>query len=429
MKTRVHMVGIGGIGMSALAQLYRVRGVEVCGSDREASPVTELLHARGIEVLLGHDSAHVSKDTDLLVYSDAVPKDNPERMHAWKHGIPERSYFEALGEATRDGTSIVVAGTHGKTTTTAMLAKVLIDAGLHPTVVAGSILKEQGSNFVEGRPDLFVIEGCEYRRHFLYLHPSILVVTNIELDHTDYYADLSDMQRAFNELAARVSPEGTIIANTDAPNVAPVLQDAAARIVPYQQVSVPSLLVPGTFNCENAQAAKAAVYALEPELHEADIDKALATFTGTWRRFEYKGTTGRGALVYDDYAHHPTAIEGTVRTVREAFPDKRLIVLFHPHLYSRTKSFFEQFARALAAADEALVLPIYAAREPRDGRVTSEALVQRILELGGIARFVPDFEGAEKRLGTMGRNTLILTMGAGDVYHVADALTKGRRAC
>lgn len=429
-NVRIHMVGIGGIGMSALAQLYQVRGAVVRGSDRAESPVTDLLTRKSIEVLIGHDANNVQRDTTLLVYSDAVPIDNPERVTAREQGIRELSYFEALGEATREGTSIVVSGTHGKTTTTAMLAKILIDTGRQPTVIAGSILAEQGSNFIAGRPDLFIIEGCEYRRHFLYLHPSILVVTNIELDHTDYYTDLEDMQSAFSEVIRRMPEQGTIITNTDAINIKPVLDEVVLRKVPYQHVVVPSLKVPGTFNEENAQSAKAAAYAYDPELHEADVDKALADFKGTWRRFEYKGVTAGGAMVYDDYAHHPTAVHGTLIAMRKQFPDLRIIVAFHPHLYSRTRDFMDDFAESLALADEVLLAPIYAAREAPIAGVTSDVLAEKITALGTTARAFASLEEIENYLvttptppaGGLRPNVLILTMGAGDIYRVADAL-------
>lgn len=423
---RIHMVGIGGIGMSALAQLYRARGASVRGSDRSASPVTELLVRKQIEVLIGHAPEHFHDDTTLLIYSDAVPADNPERVCARARGIPECSYFEALGEATRDGTSIVISGTHGKTTTTAMLAKILTDTGFQPTVIAGSILAEQGSNFISGRPDLFVIEGCEYRRHFLHLHPSILIITNVELDHTDYYADLADMQRAFRDVVLRVPQHGTVITNTDAPSARAVLHDTDVRTVPYQHVSVPALKVPGAFNSDNARAAKAAAYAYAPELHEADIDAALAGFVGTWRRFEYKGTTVGGAQVYDDYAHHPTAVRGTLEAVRAQAPNKHLVVIFHPHLYSRTRDFMDEFADALARADDVLLAPIYAAREAPIPGITSDVLAKHIRTLGTPARAFTSFDALQEFLTnhySLTTNHLLLTMGAGDVYRVADALT------
>jgi len=422
---KIHFVGIGGIGMSALAQLFQQQGIEVTGSDAVESPVTDLLQKRGIAVHIGHEVGLVHSELDLLVYSDAIPKSNVERVEARRLGILERSYFEALGEATKQGTSIVVAGTHGKTSTTAMLAKALIDVGKDPTVVAGSILSEYGSNFVAGRSDLYVVEGCEYRRHFLHLHPDILIITNIELDHTDYYKDLADIQHAFCELTEHVPSDGVLVTDTDAPNMQVILSHTQITQVPYQMATIPPLNVPGAFNVQNAQAAKTAAYALDPDLCEADIDASLASFSGTWRRFEYKGVTKQGAIVYDDYAHHPTAVQGTLNMVRKEFSDKKVVVVFHPHLYSRTRDFMDDFADALACADIVLIAPIYAAREqPIDG-VTSMVLAERIIARGTPARafgsLVEIQEYLEKQ-GILQEGTVLLTMGAGDVYKLSDDL-------
>lgn len=425
MEKHIHMVGIGGIGMSALAQLYVHAGYVVSGSDRADSPIIALLHGKGVSVTLDQAHAAVPEQCDLLVYSDAVPNDNPERMQARERSVRECSYFFALGEVTQTGKTIVVSGTHGKTTTTAMLAKVLVDAGIDPTVICGSIMSEFGSNFRAGRPDLFVVEGCEYMRHFLKLHPTIAVVTNIEFDHTDYYKDVADMQEAFGAFIAKVPQGGAVVANTELPTVRSVLHHTKARVAPYQETTVPALKVPGVFNEENARAAKAAAYALDPELSEETIDVALASFAGTWRRFEYKGITKGGAMVYDDYAHHPTAVAGTITAARETFPDKRIVVAFHPHLYTRTRDFMEEFADALAGADEVLLAPIYAAREePIDG-ITSEVLAEKVVARGTPAQAFGSLGEIEMYLTTsyqLQATSLLVTMGAGDIYTVADAL-------
>jgi len=419
-KETVFFVGIGGIGMSALAQLYLSKGMHVAGSDRGGSKVTKLLEDKGVSVHIGHDAENIPRGTTLLVYSDAVPEDNVERVRARKMGVQELSYFEALGEATREGMSIVVAGTHGKTTTTAMLAKVLIEAGENPTVIAGSILSEYGSNFVEGRTDLFVIEGCEYRRHFLHLHPDVLVINNIELDHTDYYENLEDMQSAFRQVIGRLSKNGVIVTNTTSETIVPVIENAENVIVPFQGTVVPELLAKGTFNKENARAAKTATLVGFPEVGLSKIDEALRAFTGTWRRFEYKGVTKNGAIVYDDYAHHPTAVSGTITMVMEEFADKKLTVVFHPHLYSRTKKFFDEFAEALSLADEVIILPIFAAREKEDPTVRSEVLVEAINYKKGNAQYAESFEEVKELLLKKGKNSLVVTMGAGDVYLLGD---------
>jgi UDP-N-acetylmuramate--alanine ligase len=420
----VHFVGIGGIGMSALAQLFKTKGVVVSGSDRSFSPVTDMLEKKGITVLLGHKKEYVSLDTTLLIYSDAVPQDNPERVRARELGIRELSYFQALGEATQEGVSIIISGTHGKTSTTAMIAKILIDAGKEPTVIAGSILKEYGSNFVEGKEDFFVIEGCEYRRHFLNLHPTVLVITNIELDHTDYYHDLRDMQDAFESVIKLVPETGAVITNTNSETIQPVIPSSVLHVMSYQDTVVPELLVPGEFNRENARSAKCAVHYLYPDIPEKGIDTSLKNFTGTWRRFEYKGVSKKGAVIYDDYAHHPTAVSATLAMAKKEFSNKKIVVVFHPHLYSRTKQFFNEFAKALALADETILVPIYAAREALDPTVSSEVLAQAVTEEGGIGRYADSFASVQEMLEEKESDTIIITMGAGDVYQVGDILVQ-----
>src|SRR3989338_2907343 len=327
----IYMVGIGGIGMSALAQLLKHQGKRVGGTDREESPITTMLSQKGIPVIIGHDQCNIPADTELLVYSDAVPSNNAERVRAKEMGIPELSYFEALGEISHDARTIAVAGTHGKTTTTGMLAAILRAAGKEPTAIVGSIVRDfparpGGSNFLAGDDDLFVIEACEYRDHILKLSPEILVITNIELDHTDYFPDLEALQTTFRKAVARLPPRGIIITNPYDPTIAAVLSDAAAPILDYTTQTVPALRQIGEFNAQNARAAKCAARALFPHLQESYTDRALIDFKGSWRRFEYKGETPSGAMVYDAYAHHPTAMAKTIGAAREKFPSKKIVV-------------------------------------------------------------------------------------------------------
>lgn len=398
------MVGIGGIGMSALAQLFVHEGHTVAGSDRAESPTTDMLRGRGIAVYIGQSAEHVAEGTDLVVYSDAVPTDNPERAAAAARGIAQQSYFAALGEYSKTKRTIAVAGTHGKTTTTAMLGRMLVAAGLDPTVVVGSIVSEWGSNFRAGGGDLFVVEACEYRNHFLAFSPEVLVVTNIELDHTDFFKTLTEVEEAFAE--ARRS--------------AKVVIEAAQ----YGAESVPALKVPGEFNKENARAAKAAAKAIAPQVADAVWDESLASFAGTWRRFEYKGVLPGGAALYDDYAHHPTEIARTIAAAKETFAGKKVAVIFHPHLYSRTRDLFDGFAAALAAADRAYVLPVFAAREAHDPSVSHERLAEAATNRGGHAEPIADFAAAEKILRELPQDTVAFTMGAGDVYKAGEAALK-----
>lgn len=416
------LVGIGGIGMSGLAQLLHARGHAVSGSDREESPATLLLGTKGIGVSIGHDQCLIPADTGLLIYSDAVPSTNAERVRAKEMQIPEMSYFEALGEVSKSARTIAVSGTHGKTTTTGMLAKVLRDCEKEPTAIIGSIVRDFASNFLKGKDNLLVVEACEYRDHLLKIHPEILVITNIELDHTDYFPTLEALQDTFRKAVENVPSHGVIVTNPSDPVIAAVLGTSKAPILDYTTQSVPQLSQIGEFNRENARAAKCAARAAFPHLQEEYIDKALMGFQGSWRRFEYRGETPSGALVYDDYAHHPTAITKTVEAAREQFPDKKIILAFHPHTYSRTRSFLQDFARALATADEAFIAPIYAAREEADPAVTSEVLADVSRRLGGNTMALESFDVIRDKLLTYDDRHLIITMGAGDIYKVAEQI-------
>jgi UDP-N-acetylmuramate--alanine ligase len=409
---RIHMVGIGGIGMSALAQFLAHTGRHVAGSDREESPTTELLVSKGIAVAIGH-SAAVPEDAQLLIYSDAVWTDNPERMRAKERGIPEMSYFEALAQATAGGRTLAVTGTHGKTTTTGMLAAILKAAGKEPTAIVGSIVKDFGSNYLQGRDDLFVVEACEYRDHVLKLAPEILVITNIEWDHTDYFPDVDALIETFAKAARAVPERGAIVCDPAGAHVARALEGVRAHIVDYAREAAPEIALLGDFNKENARAAAAAARAAFPDI--------MQDFKGSWRRFEYKGETPSGALVYDDYAHHPTAIIRTLEAARAKFPGKKIVIAFHPHLYSRTKSLMSGFAEALCRADKAFVAPIYPAREAPDPEVTNEILAARARERGGDVSAAA-FDEIRHAFLQEPSDSLLITMGAGDIYKVADQI-------
>ena len=420
----VYMVGIGGIGMSALAQLLKHQGKNVSGSDREMSPATALLAEKGIQVWIGHDQCHIPADAELLIYSDAVPAENAERIRAHEMKIPQTSYFEALGAVAAPMRTIAVAGTHGKTTTTGMLAAILKAADKEPTAIVGSIVSDFGSNFLAGKNELFVVEACEYRNHLLELSPEILVITNLELDHTDFFPSLTALQDTFRLAVERVPKNGIIVANPSEPTVAAVLGGAKAPIIDYTTQTVPELQLLGEFNAMNARAAKAAARAAFPHLQEEYTDRVLMNFKGSWRRFEYKGETPKGAVVYDDYAHHPTAVEKTIDAVREKFADKNIVVVFHPHLYSRTKSFLSEFGMALAKADTAIIAPIYAAREEPDPSVSNRILAEAVKKSGGVAEALDSFDAIRERLQEEEENSLIITMGAGDIYKVAEQITE-----
>lgn len=423
-----YFVGIGGIGMSALAQLLADQGMQIAGSDREASPVTELLESKGTRVDIGQKAEHISADTDAIIYSDAVPEENPERGRAKELDISQLSYFEMLGKVSKGKLTVAVAGTHGKTTTTGMLARILRDAGASPTAIIGSIVKDFGSNYLHGDSDLFVVEACEYRDHLLELSPQVLVITNLEWDHTDYFPSLSALQDTFRKAIARVNADGAIVTNPSDAHIMPLLAAAQARVIDYTKEPAYELRLPGEFNVENARAAAASARAVLPGISEEIISESLAAFEGTWRRFEYKGKTKRGADVYDDYAHHPTAVKATLEALRAKTKGLttgqagKIVVAFHPHLYSRTRDLLDEFATAFSAADRVLIAPIYAAREADDGSISSDILAERIRAAGVDAVARDSFAAIERVLSEVGAGDTIMTMGAGDIYKIADAL-------
>lgn len=413
--TRVYFVGIGGAGMSSLAQLLVSRGVAVSGSDRGASKTTELLAAQGVEVFFAHVGEQVG-NAEVLVYSDAVPEDNPERVYARERGIPEYSYFGALGQVSRAYKTIAIAGTHGKTTTTAMVAGCMKD--IDPTVIVGSIMKETGSNVRIGGSEWLVVEACEYKDHFLELVPYAAVITNIELDHTDYFPNIEAVRTSYKIFVEKIPQEGVLVVDLSTEEGKRVAEYAACKVVDSSEVSVPELLVPGEFNRKNAAGAKGVVTALFPGV---DADTCLASFPGTWRRFEYRGEVGSVSL-YDDYAHHPTEVAATLTAAKEAFPDKRVVVCFQPHLYSRTKEFFGEFADALSLADKVYLTPIFAAREEWDGETTSEKLAENIPG----AEVVKDKSALVEVIEGIEEETVFFTMGAGDVYTWVGELVEPR---
>ncbi|TAK59290.1 UDP-N-acetylmuramate--L-alanine ligase [Patescibacteria group bacterium] len=420
---RIHMIGIGGIGMSALAQLYIRDGHTVSGSDREVSPTTELLETKGIRVSIPQKSENVPVDAERIVYSDAVWDDNPERIRAKELELKQISYFEALGEVSEGKRTIAVTGTHGKTTTTALIAKILKDAGKNPTAIVGSIVPEFGSNFLSGTSDIFVIEACEYKDHLLKLSPAVLVLTNVEWDHTDWFPTLDAEIETFAKSAEKLPSGGALITNIGGSNIAPVVARTKAQVISYADEVVPELQLVGEFNLMNARAAKSAVKALFPDIADSVIDKSLSEFKGTWRRFEVKGETKEGALVIDDYAHHPSAIEATLKATRVKFPNKKIIVAFHPHLYSRTRDLMDGFVHAFVDADEVVFAPIYPAREEPIVGVTSDALAEKIRATGKQAQAFHSLEEVETYLRSVSApDTILMTMGAGDIYKVADAL-------
>lgn len=397
-------VGIGGIGMSGLARLFKAKGKHVEGSDAHASSTTQELEDEGIRFHVGHAAANLPEDTETLIYSEAVPKNNPERQQAQEWGIKEMSYFEALGEATRNYHLIAIAGSHGKTTTTAMLGLILERAGKDPTVIVGSKLKEFGNRNVRvGGSDLFVVEACEYRRNFMSLKPDLLGITNIELDHLDYFKGQEDYEKAFRDFAAQ-----------------------SQEVLWPEDVSEyeGELSIPGEHNLMNA--GMAAALARRLGVQEPFIASALQDYKGAWRRFEFKGSSLYGALIYDDYAHHPTEIRATLAGAREQFPDSRIVAVFQPHQYSRTVALLDDFASAFEDADEVIIPNIYEARDTAEDKaaVSTDTLVEAISEYHDD---VKNGHGLEETAAYLAETTeegdVVLVMGAGDVNGVISKLT------
>ncbi|OGZ04629.1 MAG: hypothetical protein A2648_00835 [Candidatus Lloydbacteria bacterium RIFCSPHIGHO2_01_FULL_41_20] len=425
---KVHFIGIGGIGISALAQLMHHDGKIVFGTNDNPSPETlDGLRALGVPIYVGADVKNISSDTDLLVYSVAWDDMEFEFMKKVRSlGIPILTYFEALGLVSGHKKTIAVSGTHGKTTTTAMIAKVFLDAGKDPTVVVGSKLLEQKSNFVAGKGEYFIVEACEYKRSFLNINPTIAVITNIDNDHLDYYKDFDDIQSAFHEFVSKVPSMGVLICDVKNERLAPVIKDLKCKVINYMDFYDANLKlsVPGEHNRKNAAVALAT-----SSITGIDIEKAktsLEGFRGTWRRFEYKGETSTGALVYDDYGHHPTEIKVTISGAREKFPDKKLTVIFQPHLYSRTKILFNDFVPALSMADRVVITDIYAAREPNDTSINGEMLAEAVKIINKNTLYISDFNEISSYLNkNTAADDVLITMGAGDIYKIGEKLVGG----
>lgn len=418
---RVHFVGIGGIGMSALARLCHHEGKGVTGTNDNPSPQTlDALREMGISISL---DTTVLPEADLYVYSEAWHNLNPALLKkAFDSGIPTINYFGALGMVANEYYLIAVAGSHGKTTTTAMIIDILEEAGLDPSGVVGSLRAKTKSNYRAGKSKYFVVEACEYKRDFLSLTPDVLVITNIEHEHVDYYKSLKDVQDAFAEFAGQVREGGVVIVNFGGQNIAPILEGVRAKVIDYGKYFDPTLklTMPGIHNQMDAAAAKAV--ALSVGVDAGVAKQALENFAGTWRRFEYKGEVS-GAKVYDDYGHHPTEITATIRGARELYPERKLTLVFQSHTYSRTHELFDNFVDALSLADMTYILPIYAAREENESEVSHTMLADAVIKKGMSALALQTFDDAVAHItATASEKDLILVMGAGDVTEVASRL-------
>ena len=415
---RLHFVGIGGAGMSGLALVAKELGAEVTGSDRAESSYSERLRAAGIEPSIGHDAANVPEGAEVVV-STAIPETNPELARAREAGLRVLHRGDLLAETAALKRSIAVAGAHGKTTTTGMIAHVLRATGRDPAFVMGGELREAGTNAAWGSGDWIVVEADESDRSFLKLSPDVAVITNIELDHHTTYASEAELIDAFSQFARQ---SGTVIRPSDvkAEDIQLIPGGSRFRV---GDVAV-ELNVPGEHNVLNALAALVAAEAAGVPIAEAA--PALAGFSGAGRRFEARGTTSSGARIFDDYAHHPTEVRATLEAARTLNAD-RVVAVFQPHLYSRTQHLAKQFGEALAIADAAMVVDIYPARElAEDYPGVTGYLVAAAAANAGHGRpvwWIPSMDEAAVLLESELRaGDVLLTLGAGNVDSLAARL-------
>lgn len=454
----IHFVGIGGIGMSGIAEVLLNLGYRISGSDAKKSAITDRLETLGAKVFEGHNAANVN-DAQVVVTSTAVRPDNPEVVEATRKQVPVIPRAEMLAELMRLKYGIAIAGSHGKTTTTSMVATVLDRAGVDPTIVVGGRVNTLGSNARLGRGDFMVVEADESDKSFLKLSPTIAVVTNIDLEHLDFYSGIEEIRDHFVQFVNKVPFYGSVIICLDDANIQMIIPQITRRVITYgmrahaeiaasdvqierenfgssftvrrrgEELGRIKLNVPGEHNVCNALAAVAV--ALDLEVDFAKIAEGLEAFTGAGRRFEIKGQVpadSKGILVVDDYGHHPTEIRATLAAAKTS--GRRLVVLFQPHRYSRTAALRDEFARSFYDAEVVLLADIYAASEDPIPGVTAQALAEDIEKFGHRnVRYVGSVEsGAQVLLDVAQPGDLVLTLGAGNVWRAGEEFLTAKQA-
>ncbi len=452
----IHCIGIGGIGLSAIAEIFLNRGYHVSGSDMKESEITDKLIEQGAEIYLGHRAKNIS-DADLVVYSSAVSQDNPEITAAIENEIPTASRAEVLGALMKEyENSIAIAGTHGKTTTTSMVSLILENDAKDPTILVGGNLQEINGNVKIGNSGYFVTEACEYMDSFLKLNPKIEIILNIDSDHLDYFKDIDHIASSFNEFANLVPVDGTVIAFDANPFVNSIIDELKSKVVTFgfsercdyyasdiefNSSGMPSfqmhhggevlctmqLSIPGEHNIANALAAFACCYGLGVPVES--IVATLESYTGTQRRFDVIGVTQNNITIVDDYAHHPTEIKATLKAAQN-IPHKDLWCLFQPHTYTRTLALFDEFAESFDAADKIVMAEIYAAREKNIYKISSKELVNEIKRVNPnkeIYYFGNFEEIASFVINNAQSGDLVISMGAGDIYKVAEIILEKDR--
>jgi UDP-N-acetylmuramate--alanine ligase len=447
-----HLVGVCGSGMKALAELLTGMGCRVSGSDMQLPTGTlAAMQRRGLRIHRGHSDRFLSPDVDVLIYSPAIPPANPERQQARRLQVPQMSYSEMLGRLMQNRTGVSIAGTHGKSTTTAMTASILTDSGLAPSVVVGAEVCGRGASGWAGEGSLFVVESCEYQRSFLNLSPRYAAILGIEPDHFDCYPTFEETTGAFRDFAARVDKDGVLLIRGDCTAAAAVAQAASCEVMTFSLdqtadwwaadlrttalgtrfrvfhqgrfIGEVSLQVPGKHNVQNALAAAALCHSIG--VSARDICDGLAEFRGVKRRYEYVGSW-RGVTLIDDYAHHPTAVRATLETARRESGRRRIWCAFQPHQSSRTAALMDEFAASFSPADEVLIAPTFAAREAAtDGpEPTAIELAERIGTTTH-SRYCPSLDRIVATLEDETRpGDVLVTMGAGDIDRVQHEFTR-----
>lgn len=475
---KIHFIGIGGIGLSAIAKLMLARGKIVSGSDINESEITDELEKLGAKIFIGQKEENLTDDIELVIYTLAIPKDNSELAKAKMLKIPLLTYPKALGKIFNDKYGIAVCGTHGKSTAASLVGLILAAGGLDPSVLVGSKAPEFQGNLRIGASRYFVIEACEYERAFLEYWPKIIVLNNIELDHTDYYKNIEDYTSAFIEFINHLPSDGLLIFNGDDRQMSNVkaqmsnqCQSSNVKMISFglgknndlrcrkmkigegrirfwatfagKNVGEFTLKIPGKFNVYNALAA--IMVGLHLGIDVEKIKKTLANFGGIWRRFEIKGEY-EGATVVSDYAHHPTAVKATIDAAREFYPGKRIMAVFQPHQHNRTKMLYQDFLKSFDRADMVILAEIFdvaGREEKKDENVSSQNLAEDIrkriknkdnkilgyYDIGMLKKnlvfYAKDLTGVRKLIDEkIKTGDVLLIMGAGDIYKIADTISQ-----
>jgi UDP-N-acetylmuramate--alanine ligase len=445
----VHFIGIGGISMSGLAEILLEKGFRISGSDSKESDLTRTLVSKGATIFYGQNAQNIIDGFDLVVYTAAIHPDNPEFVQAQTQGLPMLSRAELLGQIMDNyAKSIAVAGTHGKTTTTSMIGEILLAAKADPTISVGGILPSIGGNLRVGTSPVFVSEACEYTNSFLNFRPRYSIILNVEAEHLDFFKDLDDIRHSFRKFAEGNLLDGATIINGEISDLEQLTDGLPQQVITYgfdpcfdfyatnltydakactsftamhgdTRIADIKLSVPGRHNASNALAAIA--LAVTMGLDTEAIVRGLDSFSGANRRFQYKGCVD-GVTIIDDYAHHPTEIRATL-TAAQNYPHKRLVLVFQPHTYSRTRAFLDDFAEVLSLADIVVLADIYAAREQNTYNVSSKDILSRLKAKGTECYYFPSFDEIEKfLLKKCVHDDLLITMGAGNVVEIGEKL-------